>query len=121
MAASEVEVVPASNRDSGSESEVQQTSGTSNTTVVSLLDRLKAPKPSDLSRKRKVDVNPPCGKRSCKSTNVATAVGTVQPQRVAEYSDSTLQDYIEASLMLQYNSDSLVLPRILLIIACFSH
>ena len=91
MAASEVEVVPASDRDSESESEVQQTSGTSNTTVVSLLDQLKAPKPSDLSRKRKVAVNPPCGKHLCKSTNVVTAVGTVKPQqRVAEFSGEQL-------------------------------
>ena len=35
---------------------------------------LKASKPFDLSRKRKIAVNLPCGKHSCKSTNVVTAV-----------------------------------------------
>ena len=54
---------------SGSESgheEGQASSSTSTATMaVSLLDRLKALKPSDLSRKQKIAVNPPHGKRSC--------------------------------------------------------
>ena len=38
---------------------------------VSLLDKLKAPKPSDLSRKRKIAVNPPpTGKRRSKRSSV---------------------------------------------------
>ena len=76
------EAVLASGSDSGSESEDQPTP-----TVVSVLDRLRAPKLSDLSRKRNVAVNSPRGKRSCKSTNVSTAAATVTPQqRVTEFS-----------------------------------
>ena len=36
---------------------------TSDTSVPSLLSRLKAPKPSDLARKRRTDTNPPVGKK----------------------------------------------------------
>ena len=90
MAASE-EVVLASGSDSGSESEDQQTTSSSSATVVSLLDRLRVPKPSDLARKRKVAVNPLRGKRSCKSTNVSTAAITITPQqRVTEFSGEQL-------------------------------
>ena len=50
--------------------------------VVSLLDRLKAPSAADISRPRKTKKNePPHGKRQ----------------------DMSIQDYIEASIMLQYN------------------
>ena len=80
------EAVLASGSDSGSESEDQPTP-----TVVSVLDRLRAPKLSDLSRKRNVAVNPPRGKRSCKSTNVSTAAATVTPQQcVTEFSGEQL-------------------------------
>ena len=41
MTVSEVEVVPASDSDSPSESEVQETSGKTNITVVFVLDQLK--------------------------------------------------------------------------------
>ena len=84
MAASK-EVVLANGSDLGSETEDQQTTSSSSATVVSLLDRLRAPKPSDLARKRKVAVNPPRGKRSCKSMNVSTAATIITPrQRITE-------------------------------------
>ena len=78
MAASEAEVISASDDDSESESKAP---GTSCTTIVSLLDRLKVPKRSDLARKRKVVVNPPHGKRLYKSANVAMAAVTVSSPR----------------------------------------
>ena len=53
--------------DSESDSETEASNTSSST--VSILDRLKAPRQSDLARKRKVAANPPpLGKRcSCKS------------------------------------------------------
>ena len=54
--------------------------------VVSLMDRLKAPKASDLARKRKVQSNPPVGmKRSKKGRNSAFAPKSITPyNRVKE-------------------------------------
>ncbi len=58
----------------------------STTAAQSALDKLKAPNLSDLSRKRKVAVNPPRGKRRCKSTNTLAAAASVPPQqRVKEF------------------------------------
>ncbi len=67
--------------------EEPQSSITGSTTAAqSALDKLKAPKLSDLSRKRKVAVNPPRGKRRCKSTNTSAAAASVPPQqRVKEF------------------------------------
>lgn len=55
--------------------------------VVSLLDRLKSPKASDLARKRKVQSNPPVGmKRSKKGKNSALAPKSITPyDRVKEH------------------------------------
>jgi len=51
--------------------------------VRSLLTDLKAPKQSDLTRKRKVVVNPPTGKWKCKS---AKGLASVKPlQRTKEF------------------------------------
>ena len=54
---------------------------------VSLLSVLKAPTPSDLSRKRKIARNPlPVGKKRVKSTNTQSNPKTIKPQkRVNEY------------------------------------
>jgi len=60
----------------------------SNITVRSLLTVLKAPKQSDLTRKRKVAVNPPTGKRKCKS---AKGLASVKPlQRTTEFPNESL-------------------------------
>lgn len=55
--------------------------------VVSLLDRLKAPKASDLARKRRVQSNPPVGKKwSKKGRNSAFAPKSITPyDRVKEH------------------------------------
>lgn len=58
--------------------------------ATSLLDKLKALKASDLARKYKIVVNPPCGKYSCKTTpttaSAITMLVNVQPQqRVREF------------------------------------
>ena len=39
---------------------------TGNSEVVSLMDRLRTPTKSDLTRKRKIATNPPKGKRTCR-------------------------------------------------------
>ena len=60
----------------------------SNITVRSLLTVLKAPKQSDLTRKRKVAVNPPIGKRKCKSVK---GLASVKPlQRTNEFRNESL-------------------------------
>ena len=65
----------------GSESELSEAEqATNGSSTSSILDRLRAPNPSDSARIRKVAVNhPPCGKRSCKSASLSTA--TVKPQQ----------------------------------------
>ena len=53
---------------------------------VSLLSVLKAPTPSDLSRKRKIARNLPVGKKRVKSTNSQSNSKTAKPQkRVNEF------------------------------------
>ena len=73
------------------EDDAGTSSGTASASV-SILDRLRAPKPSELARKRKVAANPPPrGKRACKSTNVGTTPVHVKPQqRVTEFPGENL-------------------------------
>ena len=47
--------------------------------AVSLLSKLRAPRPSDLSRRRKIAANPPCGKR--KSRSYGTDLKTIKPEK----------------------------------------
>ena len=55
---------PAAVNSSGSEpKDSQEPSQEVDVRVVSLLSRLKSPRPSDFARKRKIVANPPCGKR----------------------------------------------------------
>ena len=56
------------------------------------MDRLKAPKASELARKRKVQSNPPvCMKRSKKGRNFAFAPKSITPyDRVKEHPGETL-------------------------------
>ncbi len=57
-----------------------------NQPAVSLLSRLRAPAPSELSRKRKCLSNPPSGKRRSRGNNHDTEPKSVKPeQRVREY------------------------------------
>ena len=66
----------------------EETNTSSNITVRSLLTILKAPKQSDLTRKRKVAVNPPTGKRKCKSNK---GLASVKPhQRTNEFPNESL-------------------------------
>ena len=55
--------------------------------VVSLLSKLRAPRPSDLSRKRKIATNqPPSGKRKSRAAATESGLKTIKPEkRVAEY------------------------------------
>ena len=73
---------------SGSENEEDaDTSNSQSQVVVSLLDRLRAPTLSDPSRKRKVQSNPPVGKkRSKKGGNSVFAPKSITPyDRVKEH------------------------------------
>ena len=56
-------------------------------TVVSLLDRLRSPAPSDLSRKRKIAVNTPGNRRSVCSKKANEPVKVTASQRVLEFKD----------------------------------
>ena len=59
--------------------EEDRATSTTRTTIAAehLLERLKVPKPSNLSRKRKIAGNLPRGKRLCKNTDaVTTAVAS---------------------------------------------
>ena len=78
MATRDMEAVSGSGESGNKEDQATSTTSTA-TASVSLLDRVKALKPSDLSRKQKIAVNLPHGKRLCKSINVATAAVTVKP------------------------------------------
>ena len=56
------------------------------TVSVSILERLRSPPPSDLARKRKVQSNPPKGRKRSKSCGSAFAPKSVTPyDRVKQY------------------------------------
>ena len=58
--------------------------------VVSLLSKLRLPRPSDFARKRKIAVNAPCGKRRSRGTS-DTDVKTIRPEkRVRDYPNEPL-------------------------------
>ncbi len=58
--------------------------------VVSLLDKLKSPAPSDLSRKRKVMRNPPSGKKRASGSSAVNAPKVPPAKRVKEFPDEQL-------------------------------
>ena len=61
-------------------------------TVVSLLDKLRSPVPSELARKKKVPTNPPpVGQKHLKGGSACTVLKSVSPQdRVREFADDSL-------------------------------
>ena len=76
---------------------------TSKRTAHSLLSVLQQAKLSDLSRKRVIRNNlPPKGKKR-KATSAVERVFSILTNAFSTQQDNSLQDYIEASLMLQYN------------------
>ena len=60
--------------------------------VLSLLDKLRSPVPSELARKRKVSTNPPLiGQKRLKGGSACTVFKSVSPQdRVREFADDSL-------------------------------
>ena len=56
-----------------------------NSEVVSLMDRLRAPTKSDLTRKRKIATNPPKGKRTCRGGATTDPKGVTPAQRLKEH------------------------------------
>ena len=58
--------------------------------AISLLSRLKAPRPSDLARKRKVATNPPKGKRSCRGLTATEPKNITVYHRVKEFPEEPL-------------------------------
>ena len=85
--------------------------------VVSLLDRLKSATPADIARSRKVRTNnPPRGKRPCRGALESDPKRVTPSQRVKEFATQSFvvsrgnlfcsacqEDYVESSLMLQFN------------------
>ena len=58
--------------------------------VVSLLSKLRSPRPSDFARKRKIAANPPCGKRRSRG-KMDTDLKTIRPEkRVRDYPNEPL-------------------------------
>ena len=53
-----------------------------NSEVVSLMDRLRVPTKSDLTRKRKIATNPPKGKRTCRGGATTDPKGVTPAQRL---------------------------------------
>ena len=58
--------------------------------VVSLLDKLKSPAPSELSRKRKLVRNPPSGKKRASGSSAVNAPKVPPANRVKEFPDEQL-------------------------------
>ena len=56
-----------------------------NSEVVSLMNRLRAPTKSDLTRKRKIATNPPKGKRTCRGEATTDPKGVTPAQRLKEH------------------------------------
>ena len=67
-------------------------SGEVESSVLSLLDKLRSPVPSVLARKRKVPTNPPpVGQKRSKGGSACTVLKSVSPQdRVREFADDSL-------------------------------
>lgn len=73
------------------EEEVIESGEDSSKQVVSLLDRLKSPRPADISRTRKVQCNkPPTGKRACRGSLASDPKGVTPSQRVREFKNENL-------------------------------
>ena len=60
-------------------------SGPKNSSTPSILDKLKAPKLSDLTHKRKIDTNPPKGKRTARGKAVNEPKNVSASQPVSEF------------------------------------
>ncbi len=67
------------------DSEVEDMTLPVTVSVPNLLARLKCPKSSDLSRKRKVQSNPPKNKKQCKGAVVDEPKSVAPSQRVKEF------------------------------------
>ena len=66
-------------------------SSSGSTSVTSLLDKLRTPRPSDLGRKQKVVTNPPHGKRKCRAGQSGIEPKSVTPsERVKKYPNESL-------------------------------
>ena len=78
--------VVSADESSGCVSSTDEESDANEQVTVSILDRLKAPTPSDLHRKRKTKVNPPCGKKRSTSSSSSSDPKRVTPiERVRQY------------------------------------
>ena len=66
-----------------------------NSEVVSLMDRLRAPTKSDLTRKRKIATNPPKGKRTCRGGATTDPKGVTPAQRLKELPGEALSASLE--------------------------
>ena len=75
----------------GSPSRDQERPEPSDHPQLSILDTLKAPRPSDLARKRKICRNcPPTGKRTARGTGCSEPKSIKPQDRIAEFPDECL-------------------------------
>ena len=72
-----------------------------NSEVVSLMDRLRVPTKSDLTRKRKIATNPPKGKRTCRGGATTDPKGVTPAQRLKELPGEALSASLERTAFLQ--------------------
>ena len=72
---------------SATDSSVSKESSSTNPEAESLLQRLRAPKPSELARKRIVKSNPPIGRKRCRGRCDADPKNVTVSDRLKEYSE----------------------------------
>ena len=72
-------------------SDVGSTSSNCSLSVHSVLDRLRSPQCSEISRKRSVKTNPPAGKRQCKGRCASDPKGVELRKRVQDFPNEMLK------------------------------
>ena len=65
--------------------------GSSSSSVISLLDRLKSPVAADIARKRQTKTNPPIGKRPCRGSTSSDPKGIPPSKRVLDFPNEQLK------------------------------
>ena len=72
-------------------SDVASTSSNCSRCVHSVLDRLRSPQRSEISRKRSVKTNPPAGKCQCKGRSASDPKGVEPRKRVQDFPNEMLK------------------------------
>ncbi len=96
-------LVRSSSRGESTDTETTEAPGSeeeeSQDAVPSLLDKLQAPRPSDLARKWKIAANPPCGKGRSRGAIGGSDLKTIQQEkRVRDYPNEPLTAFNTVAL-----------------------